>query len=189
MQNYLLYVSQSSIFLLCIGILSLLVLSATAVLRDVLYWAGLRLPKVWDSPKGVTDFKAVLTCLELRANTWSISNLPPTLSRALPWDPTECDCRAESCLPRSPEEERLLLSGCLCVQGMCSLTPAAYAEAQEASWYYFSCFSAQISLKLEFGNKNILKAYLQTEIWIPWRVKYILSVTVCCARRCWHGTR
>lgn len=120
---------------------------------------------------------------------WSISKLPPTSARALPWGLAECDCRAESCLPRSPEEERLLLSGWLCVQGMCSLTPAAYAEAQEASWYYFSCFSAQISLKLEFGNKNILKAYLQTKIWIPWRVKYILSVTVCHTRRCWHGTR
>lgn len=69
MQNYLLYVSQSSIFLLCIGILSLLLLSATAVRRDVLYWAGQRLPKVRDSPNGVTDFKTVLTCLELRANS------------------------------------------------------------------------------------------------------------------------
>lgn len=50
-------------------------------------------------------------------------------------------------------------------------------------------FQQKISLELEFGNKNILKAYLRTKIWIPWRVKYVLSVMVCRACRCWDGTR
>lgn len=97
-----------------------------------------------------------------------------------------CDCIAATRFPcyLSWRMQTPVLTLALSMKNLQSWTPAAYAEVQEVAWYS-PCFSVQISLGLEFGNKNISKVYLRTKIWMckglnmAWVALKSRSVMVC----------